>query len=143
MKIANLKTTFLGLLMILFTSTLFTGCGKDDNGGGDDPRKGFPKNVTIRYEVSSTTNNKARVSYTNETGEDTSLENAALPFSKEVKKKVEFAEIVALVGSISVVNNQNTNVTTKIFIDNKLVEDKTSSSNSVSVIGQARYQFLK
>lgn len=135
----NLKISIFSVLLTFFASALFIGCGKDDK--PYDPTAGYPKDATVRYEVSSTTNNTASVTYTNETGEDTSIESVALPFTKEVKKKVEFAEIFTLLSSIPVRNNESESVRVKVFVDNKLVEDKTASSNSVSVVGQARYQF--
>lgn len=138
MKTVNLKTTFFSVLTMLFMSSLFFSCSKDDDGGSNNT---YPKDVKIKYEVSSTTSNTARVTYKNETGAETSVENASLPFSKEVRKSVKFAEIVSVLAAISVENGQNESVTVRLFIDDKLVDERTANSNLGSVVGQATYQF--
>lgn len=64
MEKTSLKTLFKTVLPLFLAAIIVIGCGKDD--GADNPMEGYPKDVAIRYEVSSTTNNKARVTYTNE-----------------------------------------------------------------------------
>ena len=141
MKTRNFQLRFMSILMLIFTSVFFTGCSKDDGPSLQDPRNGYPKAVTIRYEVSSTSNQRGDIKYTNETGGSTDIADAVLPFSKEVKRTVEFGEIITLLGDVRVINNQAANVTVKMFVNGKLIEEETSEATSGSALLTIGYQF--
>ncbi len=82
------KSLFISLIILLAAS-----CKKsrysDDNA--------YPKQVNITYRVSSTTTNKlVSITYDNETGVLTTVDNPALPFTKTITKTVNKYNIITL-----------------------------------------------
>jgi hypothetical protein len=123
----NLPTTMrpVRLMALLLSATLLFSCKKDDDAPSGN---GFPKEVTIEYKASSTTSglNNANVTYTNESGGLSTVENAALPFSKKFKRTVNKYEGIGLTGTTSVGGN----LKLEILIDNKVEKSQTFTGTS-------------
>lgn len=130
-------TRLFALSLIAALTVLFASCGKDKN-KFDDPRTGYPKNVTIQYKITPVSGTTAgRVVYTNETGADTDLPtNTAIPFTKTITKKVAFAEILMLTFSSSAPGSAKL----EILVDNKVVSTATPSGAN-DLVGVIQYQF--
>ena len=68
-------------------------CKKSDSGTDNT----YPKQVSITYRVSSTTtNNLVSITYDNETGGQTTVNNPTLTFTKTITKKVDKYNIITL-----------------------------------------------
>lgn len=124
------------ILALLLSATLLFSCKKDKD--NDDTPSGFPKEVNIEYKVTATAGNltKADVTFTNETGGISSVDDAALPFSKKLKKTVNKYEVLA----ISTTSTLPGGLKAEILIDNKVVKTETYTGNTV-VHGIFSYQF--
>lgn len=124
------------ILALLLTTSLLFSCKKDKD--NDDAPGGFPKEVNIEYKVTATAGNltKADVTYTNETGGISTVDNAALPFSKKLKKTVDKYEVIA----ISTTSALPGGLKAEILIDNKLAKTETYTGNTI-VHGIFTYQF--
>lgn len=132
----NLSTTMrpVKLMALLLSASLLFSCKKDK----DDSPSGFPREVNIEYKVTATAGNltKADVTYTNETGGISSVDNTALPFSKKLKKTVNKYEVLA----ISTTSTLPGGLKAEILIDNKVVKTETYTGNTI-VHGIFTYQF--
>ncbi len=124
------------ILALLLSATLLFSCKKGND--NDDTPGGFPKEVNIEYKVTATAGNltKADVTYTNETGGISTVDNAALPFSKKLKKTVDKYEVIA----ISTTSALPGGLKAEILIDNKVAKTETYTSNTI-VHGIFTYQF--
>ncbi|MBO9561764.1 MAG: hypothetical protein J7621_03285 [Niastella sp.] len=134
----NLPTTMrpVKLMTLLLSATLLFSCKKDKD--NNDTPSSFPKEVNIEYKVTATAGNltKADVTYTNETGGISSVDNSALPFSKKLKKTVNKYEVLA----ISTTSSLPGGLKAEILIDNKVVKTETYTGNTI-VHGIFTYQF--
>jgi hypothetical protein len=133
----NLSTTMrpVKLMALLLSASLLFSCKKDDDAPSGS---GFPKEVNIEYKVTATAGNltKSDVTYTNETGGISSVDDAALPFSKKIKKTVDKYEVLA----ISTTSTLPGGLKAEILIDNKVVKTETYTGNTI-VHGIFTYQF--
>ncbi|MEM0354935.1 MAG: hypothetical protein QXW79_05130 [Thermoplasmata archaeon] len=103
----------------------------------DDPRKKYPRNVSIQYKVTTTTSGlTANISYTNSTGGESDTGFIPLPFSTNFSKKVEFGELLIL----SAITNDPGQIQLEIIINNNSVKKQTFQSASF-VTGTIIYQF--
>lgn len=104
---------------------LFASCSKDKKDGPG----GYPKNVEVEYRVTSVANvTSGEVNYVNESGAQTIVNPAALPFSKKITKKVEAGDLVRL----SFYSSTPGSVKIELLVDGKVVDSKTpASTNSI------------
>lgn len=112
---------------MLFMSSLFFSCGKDDDGDGGS-NSTYPKDVTIEYKctISSGTPSKVEISFTNESGGTEKLTNVILPFSKKISRTVNAYDAA----SVSFSAFGPGGIKGEIYVDGKLINTKTASSNS-------------
>lgn len=117
------------LLFISFFTFLIASCKKEE------PKPStYPKQVSITYKVSSTTTSSAAlVQYKNETGGNTDVPNAGLPFTKTITRTVNVSDIL----SIGFATDLSENVKLDILVDNILVK----SQDYVSTYGAIIYVF--
>lgn len=127
MKTVNFKATLFSVLTMLFMSGLFFSCSKDDEGGSTNT---YPKDVTIEYKctISSGTPNKVEIYFTNESGGTEKLTNVVLPFSKKISRTVKAYDGA----SVSFSAFGPGGIKGEVYVDGKLVNTKTASSNSES-----------
>ena len=106
-----LKTFFfIGLTMLLTASC------KKSNSGTDNT---YPKQVSITYKVSSTTaNSLVSITYDNETGGQTTVDNPVLPFTKTITKTVNKNNIITLGYFV----NPAQSVKLEILVNNQVVK---------------------
>lgn len=121
------------MIALLLSVSLLFSCKKDKDGDS-----GYPKDVTIEFRVTTTTSglNAADVTYDNETGGRSDIDNAAIPFSKKITKKVDKYETLGL----SVTAARAGNLKTEILVNDKVVKTETYTSTSI-VHGVLVYQF--
>jgi len=102
-------------------------CKKDK---ADDPTKVYPKTVSIEYKctVTSGTPSGLNIIHTNESGGSSTLTNVVLPFSKKITRTVNANDDVTM-GFTAVGPG---GIKGEIYVDGKLVDSKTASSNSSS-----------
>lgn len=80
-------------LFVAFSVFLAASCKKPDSDTGNT----YPKQVSITYRVSSTaTNSLVSITYDNESGGQTTVNDPSLPFTKTVTKTVNKNNIVTL-----------------------------------------------
>jgi hypothetical protein len=131
----NLLTTKhpVKMIALLLSVSLLFSCKKDKDGDS-----GYPKDVTIEYRVTTTTSgfNAADVTYNNETGGRSDIDNAAIPFSKKITKRVDKYETIGL----SVTAARGGDLKTEILVNDKVVKTETYTSTSI-VHGVLVYQF--
>lgn len=110
----------LRLFTILMAVVLLgTACKKDK-------KSGFPRTVSIEYKVSSNSGlSTADITYTNESGGLTDVDNASLPFSRTISKTLNEAQAIGLYGSKLVAGH----LRLEIIVDGKSVvaQDFTQS----------------
>lgn len=120
----------------LFVAVIMLASCKDKDPARPD--NGYPKEVTIQYKVSSPSGLAGYnlITYVNETGGDSDLWDGTLPFTKEIKKKVEWAESVSIYGSGKAAGS----IKCEIYINGKLEATQTATSTA-SPSALANYQF--
>lgn len=107
---------FIGLMILFFTS-----CKKSDS----DTDNAYPKQVNLTYRVSSTTTNSlVSITYDNETGGQTSVDNPALPFTKTITKTVNNYSIITLGYFV----NPAQTVKLEILVNNQVVKSQVYTS---------------
>lgn len=125
-------TTLFPGCWIFAIGLLLISCSKDI-----DPIAEYPKNVSIKYLVSSTMQNvQADINHTNATGGDTEFENLNLPFNSTIQKSVDFGEVIKLIAT----SNNAENLILEIQINGMYMDSKTFESSSHNV-GVLIYQF--
>jgi predicted small secreted protein len=127
-----MKTTIsLFAFLIAAVVLLFTSC-KDDN-----PVNGYPKDVTVEYKytVASGTPHDIEINYTNESGGTARLTGVALPLTKKITLRVNVMDDVTT--SFSGLGPGG--IKGEIYVDGKLVQTKTASSN---VANSAFYEVI-
>lgn len=103
---------FLGLIILLAAS-----CKKS----GSDTDNIYPKQVSITYRVSSATaNNLVSITYDNETGGQTTVNNPSLPFTKTITKTVNKNNIITLGYFV----NPAQTVKLEILVNNEVVKSQ-------------------
>lgn len=112
-----LKTSlFIGFIMLLAVS-----CKKSDL----DTDNAYPKQVNITYKVSSTTTNKLEsITYNNETGGLTSVDNPALPFTKTITRTVDKYAII----TFGYYANPAQTVKLEVLVNNQVVKSQEYTS---------------
>jgi hypothetical protein len=115
--------TFLSLFTLL-------SCSKDN------ATSSYPKTVKVTYKVTGTIK-KGSVIFTNETFGNSNLDNQTIPFTKEVSTTIKTVPSGIALGVTSV---ESGNAKLEILVDNKVVETKDFSSNTV-VSGSIAYVF--
>lgn len=107
---------FIGLI-ILFAAS----CKKSDSNTDNI----YPKQVSITYRVSSTTTNSlVSISFDNETGGVTTVDNPALPFTKTIIKSVNKYNIITLGYFV----NPAQKVKLEILVNNQVVKSQAYTS---------------
>lgn len=118
-----LKTSlFVGLFVLLVASCKKKGSGTDN---------AYPKQVNISYRVSSTTTNSLiLITYDNETGGKTTVNDPTLTFTKSITKTVNKNDIITLGYFV----NPSQTVKLEISINNEIVKSQeyTSSNSAMS-----------
>ncbi|TBX69891.1 hypothetical protein EZL74_05605 [Flavobacterium silvisoli] len=127
-----MKTRLNTLLMIpvtifaLIFSLLLSSCSSDSSSNTTS----YPKNVEIMYRVTSTTTNStAIVQYKNETGGNTDVTNASLPYTKSLQRTVNKNDVL----SLGYGTNTNQTVKLEILVGNTVVKSQTFQSTSGAV----------
>lgn len=124
MRLLQLKKNLLTKITLIFlVAGLISSCSKDKD---NTPGTGYPKNVTIEYKVTSLTSglNTLNITYTNETGATTDLKNQPLPFTKTVKRSVNYAANALLSIDAAVPGSAKL----EIYVDGKLAITESPSS---------------
>lgn len=121
LKMKLLKTPlFIGFIILLAAS-----CKKTDSGN-----ETYPKQVDITYRVSSTTtNNVVSITYDNETGGQTTVNNPSLPFTKTITKTVNKYNIVTLGYFV----NPAQTVKLEILVDNQVLKSQGYTAANASM----------
>ena len=117
-----LKTSlFIGFIMLLAVS-----CKKSDS----DTDTAYPKQVNITYRASSTTiDSLVSITFDNETGGLTSVDNPELPFTKTITRTVDKYTIIALGYFV----NPAQTVKMEILVNNEVVKSQTYTSPNSSM----------
>lgn len=111
------KTSLFVGLVILFAAS----CKKS----GSDTGNTYPKQVNITYRGSSTaTNSLVSITYDNETGGQTTVNNPSLPFTKTITKTVNKNNIITLGYFV----NPAQTVKLEILVNNEVVKSQTYSN---------------
>lgn len=118
--------TFFAFFSVLLLLTLFTSCSNDDN-----PSTSYPKQVSVTYKVTSTTTSSAfLVRYTNETGGNTDVPNATLPYTKTFNRTVNKSDVLTLAYG----TNTSQTVKLEILVDNTVVKSQVFTSTSGAIV---------
>ncbi len=119
---------FKTLLVVLATTliSLFSACSKDDDSGNS-----YPKEVSITYKVSSTTTNMASlIQYRNETGGNTDVPSATLPYSVTFDRTVNRGDVL----SLGYGTNTGQTVKLEILVNNSPVVSQEFSTTSGAIV---------
>lgn len=112
---------FIGFIM-LFTAS----CKKTDTGTGN----AYPKQVNITYRVSSTTTSSlVSVTYDNETGGQSTVDNPSLPFTKAITKTANKYNIITLGYFV----NPAQTVKLEILVDDQVVKSQIYTSPNAAM----------
>ncbi len=121
-----MKHLFLAMLLLLVAGF---GCGKDEK---DDVKPSGPDEIEYRVSSSSGATVARIISYENETGGTTSLDDAALPFSVKFKS-TKRPRTLALLVILPDQNGQQQSVTGTILVNGQEVESDTGAGSSASI----------
>lgn len=132
----NAKST-IGLTFLFLFSALVFSCKKKDSNDPGTPG-GYPKTVNIEYRVTKVSGALApvRITYRNESGGETTLENQSLPFSKKIRITVNKMDYVTLGVGTASSNTANASVKGVILVDDKEVNAKTESGVISIILSQ-------
>jgi len=137
MNLIVFKKQTLKIAALISCMAIVVSCSKSKNDGPQSPDSGYPKEVTIEYKITSPDLTKANVIFSNETGGNSNVSDAALPFTKTFKRTVKYAEAA----SIGVTSYTGGNIKAEIFVDGKSVKTESYSGNQV-VTGSLVYPFM-
>lgn len=117
---------------------VLSSCGKKN----DPSPSGYPKTVEIEYRLTKVSGDNiglVDISYNNETGADTRLEDQTLPFTKKITKKVSYGEgfLLGITGDVRV----NASIKLEIYVDGKLVKTETPVFGNAYINASIVYQF--
>lgn len=123
---------FVTAVFIVLTSLLAVSCKKPVPDAGTV----YPISVSITYRVSSSSSGNIPISitYDNETGRQTTVDNAVLPFTKTITKTVNKYSVI----TIGYFVNPAQTVKLEIFVNNDLVKSQEYTSPNTSM----SYTFL-
>ena len=125
---------FFGLLMAVVL--LGTSCKKSKD---DNKESGFPRNVTIEYKVSSSSGlNKTEITYSNETGGMTMVENASLPFTKKIDRRL--TELTAI--GLGIASDIPGSLNLEILVNGKSVKAQTFTMSPI-ISGNIQHVFYE
>ena len=123
----------LSTVLLLAFSALFLISCRSDSSDGNSGGNSYPKQVSITYRITSTTTSSLlHISYKNETGGTTDVNNPSLPFTKTFTRTVNQFDNL----SLSCSSNTAQTVKLEILVDNKVVNftDNTSTISSVAYV---------
>lgn len=118
------------LTAVAILSIFLISCRSDSNDDGNSSNS-YPKQVTITYKVTGiNTSTAAIVTYKNETGGLTNLENVTLPYSKTITRTVNKYDDA----SLGYGTNTNTNVKLEILVNNTVQKSQEYTSTSGAIV---------
>lgn len=119
----QLQHVIIAGILLLFTAA----CKKSDSGTGGT----YPRQVSITYKVSSTsTSSLILITYDNENGGQTTVNNPVLPYTKTITRTVDRYSIVTLGFAV----NPAQNVKLELLVNDQVVksQDYTSANSAMS-----------
>lgn len=125
MKTPLLRQPLRFFTLLMAVALLGTSCSKDKD---DKKDSGFPRTVTVEYKITSSTGlNAADVDFTNETMGMSTIDNAAVPFTKKMDLKLTEPAGIAL----SATSTVGGSLKLEIFVNGKSVQTQTFSGTSI------------
>lgn len=123
-----MKTKLVYFLVAIFASFTIISCNRDNDDSGSNS---YPKQVSVVYKVTSTTASAATlVQYKNETGANTDVPNAALPYTKTFNRTVNKNDILSLAYG----TNTSQTVKLEILVNNVSVKTQTFNSTAGAIV---------
>lgn len=118
------------LLLSCATLATATSCSKDNS-----VTPVAPKEYQVEYKVSSATALASDyVSYDNEGGGTTTLNNVALPASYSFKRTMKQGDHVSILASLPSGSPATSEITATISLDGKVVKSQTSRGSSAQAV---------
>ncbi len=122
-----MKTKLVYFLVAIFASLTIISCNRDNDDSGSNS---YPKQVSVVYKVTSTTATAATlVQYKNETGANTDVPNAALPYTKTFNRTVNKNDVL----SLGYGTNTSQTVKLEILVNNVSVKTQTFTSTAGAI----------
>lgn len=112
----------LGVIVILFVTAL-TACSKDP----------VDNTKLVKYEITGNFTGKLTVTYTDNTGANTTLQNISLPWSKEVSYPANVLS-VGVGAQASVLGTAGQTAAMKIYYNNTVVKSTSATAGSMGEI---------
>lgn len=123
-----MKTKLVYLFVAIFASLAIISCNRDNDDSGSGS---YPKQVTVAYKVTSTTASSATLlQYKNETGGNTDVPNATLPYTKTFNRTVNKNDILSLAYG----TNTSQTVKLEILVNNVSVKTQTFNSTAGAIV---------
>ena len=140
MRFLKSKTTIMSMLLGVIVCMGAISCNKDDDkGSGTNPTptpnpSAYPKNVSIEYRASVASGSVAKatsITFTNETGGESTVNDVPMPFSKKIDRNVKYLDKAA----IAIMQNNSAtpgafSIKLEILVDGQVVKTETHSDNS-------------
>lgn len=118
------------LLVFLGVSFFLINCSSDSNDDGGSSNT-YPKQVTITYKVIGiNTSTATLVTYKNETGGITNVENVSLPYTKTITRTVNKNDDA----SLGYGTNTTTSVRLEISVNNTVQKSQDFNSTSGALV---------
>lgn len=122
-----MKTKLVYFLVAIFASLTIISCNRDNDDSGSNS---YPKQVSVTYKVTSTTASAATlVQYKNETGGNTDVPNAALPYTKTFNRTVNKNDVL----SLGYGTNTSQTVKLEILVNNVSMKTQTFTSTAGAI----------
>lgn len=122
-----MKTKLVYFLVAIFASFTIISCNRDNDDSGSNS---YPKQVSVVYKVTSTTATAATlVQYKNETGANTDVPNATLPYTKTFNRTVNKNDVL----SLGYGTNTSQTVKLEILVNNVSVKTQTFTSTAGAI----------
>lgn len=119
---------FKSLLFISIFSILLISCSSDsDSSSGGNT---YPRQVSITYKVTTTTNSAFLVQYKNETGGNTDVPNPSLPYTKTITRTINQGDVLTL----GCGTNTSQTVKLEILVDNIVVKSQENTTTSSAIV---------
>ena len=112
----------LGVIVVLFVTAL-AACSKDP----------VDNTKLVKYEITGNFTGKLTVTYTDNTGANTTLQNVSLPWSKEVSYPANVLS-VGVGAQASVLGTAGQTAAMKIYYNNTLVKSTSATAGSMGEI---------
>ena len=123
-----MKTKLVYFLVAIFASLTIISCNRDNDDSGSNS---YPKQVSVVYKVTSTTATAATLlQYKNETGGNTDVPNATLPYTKTFSRTVNKNDILSLAYG----TNTSQTVKLEILVNNVSVKTQTFNSTAGAIV---------